>query len=139
MPPVSWVPAVEELLRLYPPQSPARIVVRDTRLRSEQPRVGDGVLASIREANRDVEVFSHPDRFTPERASKRHLTFGADPHHCAGASFARMVLRVMLEELHAAMPHYRVSASPEEVCHLPMCVPLRRLWVEPTPDRSAPA
>jgi cytochrome P450 len=132
-------PAVEELLRLYPPQSPARIVVRDTCLRGEQLRVGDGVLASIREANRDGEVFSHPDRFTPDRASKRHLTFGAGRHHCAGASFARMVLRVMLEELHAAVPHYRVSASPDEVCRLPMRVPLRRLLVEPTPDRSTPA
>lgn len=132
-------PAVEELLRLYPPQSPGRIVVRDIRLRGERLRVGDAVMASIPEANRDTEVFSHPDRFILDRASKPHLAFGAGRHHCVGASFARMMLAVALEELHAAVPQYRVSGWSAEISHSPLRVPPRRLWVEPTPDRSAPA
>jgi cytochrome P450 len=132
-------PAVEELLRLYPPQFPGRIVMRDTRLGGERLRVGDAVLASIREANRDTEVFSHPDRFILDRASKPHLSFGAGRHRCVGSSFARMVLAVALEELHAAVPHYRVSGRSEAIVHSPLRVPLRRVWVEPTPDRSAPA
>ncbi|HEU5417669.1 MAG TPA: cytochrome P450 [Streptosporangiaceae bacterium] len=131
--------AVEELLRLYPPQSPARIVMRDTHLGGARLRVGDAVLGSVPAANRDPEVFRDPGRLVLYRASRRHLSFGAGRHYCPGASLARMLLRVMLEELHAAVPHYRVRAAPAAVDPSPMRAPARRLWIEPMLDGAGTA
>jgi cytochrome P450 len=131
--------AVEELLRLYPPQSPARVVMRDTHLGGERLRVGDAVLGSVPAANRDGEVFRDPDRFVLDRASGRHLSFGTGRHYCPGAALARLLLRVMLEELHAAVPHYRVRGTSAAVVPSPMRVPPRRLWVKPVLERAGTA
>jgi cytochrome P450 len=123
-------PVVEELLRLYPPQSPGRIVMRDTVLAGVDLRIGDHVLTSILGANRDSEVFQNPDQFNLGRSSKPHISFGVGRHHCVGGPFARMVLAVALEELHAAVPHYQISGRSALIDISPQTVPLRRLWIE---------
>ena len=50
-------------------------------------------------ANRDEGEFACPADFDLDRASNRHLAFGAGPHRCAGSNLARLNLRVALEEL----------------------------------------
>ena len=123
--------AVEEMLRLYPPQSPGRIAVRDTHLGGGQFRVGDSVLASVLGANRDSEVFVNPGNLVLDRPWNPHLAFGVGRHRCVGASFARMVIAVALDELHAVIPHYRISGRSAPVGDSPLRAPWKRLWVEP--------
>jgi cytochrome P450 len=70
---------------------------------------GADVLACIGAANRDPDVFEHPDVFDLRRPNAReHLSFGSGPHLCLGAALARLEARVVLEELAAALPGLRL-------------------------------
>jgi cytochrome P450 len=92
--------AVEELLRLDPPfVAVARVATRDAEIGGRRIEAGQRVLFYWASANRDAGEFACPDAFDPERASNRHLSFGAGVHRCAGSNLARMNLRVALEEL----------------------------------------
>jgi cytochrome P450 len=124
--------AVEELLRLYPPQSPGRIAVRDTCLAGGQFRVGDSILASVWGANRDAGVYTSPGELVWNRAARAHLAFGAGRHRCVGALFARMVMAVALQELHTAIPDYQLCGRSAPIGGSPLRAPLRRLWVAPS-------
>lgn len=55
-------------------------------------------------ANRDPEVFPHPDTFDIDRVRNPHLGFGAGRHVCAGAPFARLEMRIALRRLFARLP-----------------------------------
>jgi cytochrome P450 len=91
---------IEELLRLDGPfVFIARTATEDCEVRGRTIKEGERVLISWASANRDESEFPEPDRFDPFRKSIRHLAFGAGPHRCAGSNFARMNLRIALEEL----------------------------------------
>jgi cytochrome P450 len=58
------------------------------------------VSVSLAGANRDPEIFQHPEDFNvlAERGSG-HLTFGSGIHHCLGAALARAELQEALTVL----------------------------------------
>ena len=61
---------------------------------------GERVVAMLRSANRDEEVFDKPFTFDIGRAENPHVTFGGGgPHHCLGAMLARAEIRAVLDEL----------------------------------------
>ena len=61
---------------------------------------GERVVAMLRSANRDEEVFENPFAFDIGRAENPHVTFGGGgPHHCLGAMLARAEIRAVLDEL----------------------------------------
>jgi cytochrome P450 len=92
--------AVEELLRLDGPfVFIGRTATHDCEIAGRPVNEGERVLISWASANRDETEFPEPDRFDLSRRSIRHLAFGAGPHRCAGSNFARMNLRIALEEL----------------------------------------
>lgn len=98
--------AVEECLRFRSPVAAwRRVAERDTEVGGCPVSSGRELLLVVAAANRDPEVFEAPDRFDPERENaSRHLSFGVGPHRCLGAHLARLQLRVLLEELTAALP-----------------------------------
>ena len=60
----------------------------------------------------DARAFPDPLTVDFGRGGERrvkHLGFGAGPHLCPGAFFARTQLRVMLEELLPRMPQLRLA------------------------------
>jgi cytochrome P450 len=65
-------------------------------------------------ANRDPAVFTDPEHIDIDRAPNPHLTFGAGPHRCLGIHFARMIIRVVLEEVLARIPDYVVDTEAAE-------------------------
>ena len=58
---------------------------------------GELVLLSTDTANHDPVGYAEPGRFLPNRFetedAHRLMTFGAGPHYCLGAAFARMVVQ----------------------------------------------
>jgi cytochrome P450 len=91
---------------------------------------GDKVLISWMSANRDEAEFEHPDAFDLDRATNRHIAFGAGPHRCAGSNLARMNLRVAVEALTRRLGdlHLKNGAEPIEFdsaySRAPVAVPI---------------
>ena len=83
--------AIEELLRYA---GLARILARtataDLDLNGALIHKGERVILRIIAANHDPERFSHPNRVDITRRDAGHLTLGAGPHACVGASLIRM-------------------------------------------------
>lgn len=93
--------AVEEVLRW---STPVAFWTRSTKIDVEMDGVtipkGERVVAMLRSANRDEEVFGDPFTFDIGRAENPHVTFGGGgPHHCLGAMLARAEIRAVLDEL----------------------------------------
>lgn len=92
--------AVEEFLRYDSPvQSSRRIIVTPVTVAGTEIPAGEFVTVSLASANRD-EAFWGPDagRLRVRRENARqHLSFGAGPHHCLGASLARLEATIAFE------------------------------------------
>jgi len=83
--------ATEECLRYDPPvKSIQRIAVQDVELRGKVLHQGDRLRWFIASANRDPEVFAHPETFDITRDPNPHVAFGSGVHHCLGATLARL-------------------------------------------------
>jgi cytochrome P450 family 142 subfamily A polypeptide 1 len=105
--------AVEEMLRWVTPiQNMNRTATADVELRGQRVRKGDKLLLLYGSANRDEAVFAAPERFDVTRDPNPHLAFGGyGTHHCLGAALARLELRVMFEELLAALPDLELASD----------------------------
>lgn len=102
--------AVDELLRwVSPVMHFRRTAMRDTEIRGEKIRAGDKVVIYYISANRDEEVFAHPDRFDVGRTPNDHLAFGIGEHFCLGSNLARLEIRVMFEELLRRLPDMELA------------------------------
>jgi cytochrome P450 len=74
---------------------------------------GDKVLLFYNSANRDEDVFEHPEVFDVGRSPNDHLGFGAPgPHFCLGAHLARREITVLVRELLRRAPTVRAVEAP---------------------------
>jgi len=99
------------------------VVIRDTLI----PK-GSLVQVSIAGANRDPEVFEHPDRMDVERpnAQADHLAFGFGPHYCIGAPLARLEMHIALTTLFERFPRVTLASAPQDVPWLTVPFPAFR-------------
>lgn len=99
-----------EALRIdMPTQFMARTVARDATIHGQHMRPGQGVLLLFASGNRDEREFPDPDRFDARRPIRRHLGFGHASHVCIGSHVAKFEGRIVLEEVLAAVPDYRID------------------------------
>ena len=97
--------AIEESLRYNTSaQRFSRTLTRDVELHGQTMRAGDKVMMLYGSANRDEREFDDPDRYDIDRKPTQHLGFGHGKHYCIGAGFARILTRVMCEELLRTIP-----------------------------------
>jgi cytochrome P450 len=102
-------------LRMWPPLFVFwRRAKRSCMIGDHQISAGDGMQLLLGSANRDPDEFPNPDEFIPDRHPNRHITFTTGIHRCIGSNFARMELRVALEEILRRFPDYTLRE--EEVC-----------------------
>jgi cytochrome P450 len=99
--------AVEELLRYDSPvQATRRVTLEPVTFSGATIPAGSFVLALLGSANRD-ESYWGPDaaelRLDRENA-RQHVSFGAGPHHCLGASLARLETSIALARLTIRFP-----------------------------------
>jgi cytochrome P450 len=93
--------AAEEVLRWASPVAYwTRTTAVDIEMDGQHIPRGERVVAMLRSANRDEEVFSSPFTFDIGRQPNPHVAFGGGgPHHCLGAMLARAELRAVFDEL----------------------------------------
>lgn len=105
--------AVQELLRLTSPvQGLARTATTDVDVDGTTIPAGRKVLLLYASANRDPREFGDDaDVVRIDRRAKQILTFGYGAHHCLGAAAARLMGRVVLEELLDRCPRYAVDGD----------------------------
>src|SRR5579875_1215386 len=99
--------AVEELLRYDSPvQVSRRITLRPVSLHGTVLPEGSFILLSLASANRDRRAFGpDADRVRVSRENARqHVSFGGGPHHCLGASLARLEAEVAFGRMITRLP-----------------------------------
>jgi cytochrome P450 len=112
---------VQEVLRFDPPaQNTRRFLAEDAEIAGHGLQAGDTVLVLLGAANRDPALNPAPDRFDPDRADRRMLTFGHGRHACPENGIATAIavagLGALLDRIpEAAWPDepigYRPSAA----------------------------
>ncbi len=109
--------AVEELLRVTSPvQGLSRTTTRDVTIRGHGLEAGSKVHLLYGSGNRDPREFGPTaDQLDVRRRFGRMLTFGNGPHHCIGASAARLQGRVVVEELLTRMPSFEANRVGGEI------------------------
>jgi cytochrome P450 len=105
--------AVEELLRLTSPvQGLARTTTREVAIGEDRIPAGRKVLLLYAAANRDPREFGPvAEDLDVTRAPRSILTFGSGAHFCLGAAAARLMGRVVVEEVLGRCPGYAVDAA----------------------------
>jgi cytochrome P450 len=105
--------AVEELLRYDAPlQLFERTAKQDVQVAGVSLAQGDKIAVLLGSANRDPEVFAHPDVMDVGRDPNPHLGFGAGIHFCLGAPLARLELQTSLPLLLERYPGIVATAEP---------------------------
>jgi cytochrome P450 len=99
--------AVEELLRYDSPvQASRRITLEPSTVGGVTIPAGAFVMASLASANRDESFWGEDAgelRLDRENA-RQHVSFGAGPHHCLGASLARLEASIAVEHMVGRFP-----------------------------------
>jgi cytochrome P450 len=102
--------AIEELLRFYgPSQGVRRTLTEDVCLHGQTLSKGEPVWLLLNGADRDELEFEHAQEIRFDRHPNRHLGFGAGPHRCIGSHLARLLLRVITQELVDRAPRFRLQ------------------------------
>ncbi|WP_051167421.1 cytochrome P450 [Actinoplanes sp. N902-109] len=118
---------IEELMRHEPVVSTGRLVTRDVERHGVQLRAGDRVLLSWGMSGLDPAAFDHADEVDFDRSSTRHLAFAVGPHRCLGMFVARRMMKLAVEEWHARVPSYRITAGATPEAHYSPARGLRSL------------
>jgi cytochrome P450 len=102
--------ATEECLRYDSPvKSVQRIATQDVEMRGKDLKKDDRVRWFISSANRDPNMFEHPDTFEIARWPNQHVAFGSGIHHCLGATLARVEGQEVFKALAERFPHLQLD------------------------------
>ena len=108
--------AIEEGLRWEAPLlSFGRTCTRDTTIADQPIAAGTHVNLCVHAANHDPSRWDNPDEFDIFRPELGHMAFGQGNHICLGIHFARMELRVALEEILDELPNLRLDPDATDV------------------------
>ncbi len=103
-------PATEEFLRYSSvSETLTRTVTADTELGGQQLRRGDHLMLSWLSANWDERAFDSPEDVVLDRSPNAHLAFGVGAHRCIGMHLARTMFAVLMNEVLARVPDYRID------------------------------
>lgn len=81
---------------------------------------GAMVIPLLDSANRDPDIFDHPDVFDITRSPNQHIAFSKGPHFCLGAHLARMETRVAISNLVNRFPNLELSVDPDQLQYAPV-------------------
>jgi cytochrome P450 len=107
--------ALEEFLRLYSPyRGFARTASKDVHLHGQTIRPREPITMCYAAANRDPDIFEHPDDFILGRENiTAHIAFGRGRHRCVGMPLARLALDTMLRVILQSTNDFEVDGELE--------------------------
>ncbi|KAK2685937.1 hypothetical protein QWA68_015584 [Fusarium oxysporum] len=112
-------PFVEELCRYHTASSFAtrRVAKVDIKIRGQEVKAGEGIIASNQAANRDPDVFPDPNVFDMfrKRGSEEALGFGRGDHRCIAESLARAELEAVFSTLFQTLPTLKLAIPSSEI------------------------
>ncbi|HBQ89429.1 cytochrome P450 [Alcaligenes aquatilis] len=121
--------AIKEVLRHDSPiQYTARRLMQDQHWHGQYLRKGQLLLLLLGAANRDPEVFAHPDELDFNRNNQAELSMGHGIHHCLGAGLVQLEARLTLEQFLPLLP--RLQLGQGERIQLPAYRGWNRLSVQ---------
>ncbi|MFD4947646.1 cytochrome P450 [Streptomyces sp. NPDC058239] len=101
--------ACDEFLRYFTPVMGAgRTAMADTTVDGCPVGKGERLLLSWAAANMDTKIFPHPETIDLDRDAGRQAAFGIGIHRCIGRHIARMDFEVVVGQVLARMPDYRI-------------------------------
>ena len=128
--------AVDELLRYDSPvQLNGRLVREDVEIGGKLIRAGEVVISAIGAANRDPEVFDHPETLDIGRQETSHLSFGRGIHYCLGAPLALLEARVAFAALLDRFATIRLAGEPRHRQGV-VLRGVEHLWIEVEPSST---
>jgi cytochrome P450 len=74
---------------------------------------GARVWISWASANLAPELFGEPEQVKLDRSPNRHWAFGLGIHRCLGSNLARVVWRIVVEQVLSRMPDYELDLTAE--------------------------
>jgi cytochrome P450 len=96
--------AIDEILRIESPlMTSRRMATRSLCIAGRDIQRGERVTLMWGSANRDERAFEDAAQFRLDRDQSLNLLYGAGIHVCPGAPLARLELRVLIDELLAAV------------------------------------
>ena len=106
--------AVEELLRYDSPvQASRRITLEPVQMKDVVIPAGAFVMASLGSANRDERFWGADanDLKLSRENARQHVSFGSGPHHCLGASLARLEATIVFQRLISRFPNLALAGD----------------------------
>lgn len=105
--------ATEEILRHETPVNHMmRVLLDDLHIDGVTMGAGEFVTLWVRSANRDEDVFDHPDETRATRWPNPHLGFGHGPHYCIAALLARIEVGAIVRALLDVVEEVELSGEP---------------------------
>ncbi len=104
--------AVDEFVRYFSPSTGvSRTVMRDHELGGVRLRKGERVWLAWGSAARDADFVSDPETLRIDRQPGENPNFGFGPHRCLGSHLALADMRVVVEQVLARLPDFRVDTA----------------------------
>jgi cytochrome P450 len=101
---------IDETVRFEPVSTfKVREAARDTEIGGVKIPKGAFVQCMVASANRDEEVFEHPDTFDIDRRMKPSFGFGFGPHMCIGQFVAKIELQCAVNAILDLFPNVRLD------------------------------
>lgn len=104
--------AGEEFLRMISPLTHiGRVCPETTNVYGVEVPPDGRVSLCWASANRDAAAFEQPDEIRLDRKPNPHLAFGAGAHLCLGAAHARLIIRLLLENVSQRVGRITILSS----------------------------
>jgi cholest-4-en-3-one 26-monooxygenase len=104
--------AIDEMLRWVSPTVYfRRTATMETDFNGYRIKKGDKIVLCYASANRDEDVFAHPEMFDVKRTPNPHVAFGYGTHFCLGSRLATLILRIFLEEFLPLISRIQISGQ----------------------------
>ncbi|WP_341938264.1 cytochrome P450 [Marinimicrobium sp. C2-29] len=110
--------AIEELIRYFSPLTHmGRVATEESSVCEHAVKKDSRISLCWASANRDDTVFERPNEVVLDRKVNPHISFGFGHHNCLGATHARTILKILIEELCENVGRIQIKDQEENIEH----------------------